>query len=631
MLRPLPMKHVRLLVLTEDLQRASLALAQAESFHADTRPPEEARLTGAPGRRYGELFRIAHARLDKIGKLTPSGNAPQLQEVRVILEPELQSVTEWLGEIWSECSRYEERHRRLDDEERLVKEQEAALANFANLDIDLGMLRKKTRFLDFYVGIVPRENLHRLEGAVKLADHFLYPYMTSGDNTHLVIVGPAGTKEAQLGSVLQAAGFQHLALPEGLDREPDSKLAELSRRRREIEEERRTLDSRFARWSAGFEGRLQDAQRVLLLAEPLVILDPAIRSSGHLAYLAGWSPAYALQRLRERLEEGLEHPFTLETRDPRSDERPLVPTVPVRNRLLQPFSMLVKQYGIPQYGEIDPTPLFAATFLLMFGSMFGDVGQGAVIAAVAWYWRPRLGRFYLFGIMAGLSSVAFGFLFGSLFGYEQLLPALWMSPLHDPILMLRLALAWGVLFLATACTLAIYNRLVVGNLAGAIFGPHGLINLLFYLSLVWGGLNLAIGEAFGLLPLFLATGSLLVLAVDGWRHLEAPLGEKILVVFIQTLETVISYVSNTLSFLRIAAFSLNHVALAIAIFTLADMMGTFGRVVTIVLGNLFMILLEGGIVLIQVLRLEFYEGFARYFSGEGHEFTPLRMRRTGGN
>ncbi len=111
--------------------------------------------------------------------------------------------------------------------------------------------------------------------------------------------------------------------------------------------------------------------------------------------------------------------------------------------------------------------------------------------------------------------------------------------------------------------------------------------------------------------------------------MEAPVSEKILVVFIETLEIVIGYISNTLSFLRVAAFSLNHVALSIAVFTLADMMGAFGHVMTVILGNLFVLVLEGGIVMIQVMRLEFYEGFARYFSGDGHEFAPLRLRRGG--
>ena len=128
-----------------------------------------------------------------------------------------------------------------------------------------------------------------------------------------------------------------------------------------------------------------------------------------------------------------------------------------------------------------------------------------------------------------------------------------------------------------------------------------------------------------MLLILLALGTL---ALYGWRQLDAPVGEKILVVFIETLETVIGYVSNTLSFLRVAAFSLNHAALSIAVLTLADMMGTTGHIITVILGNLFVLVLEGGIVMIQVLRLEFYEGFSRYFSGNGHEFEPLQLRHS---
>jgi len=259
--------------------------------------------------------------------------------------------------------------------------------------------------------------------------------------------------------------------------------------------------------------------------------------------------------------------------------------------------------------------------------MFGDVGQGAVIAGRAWYFRAKLKRFWLFGLLAGLSSMFFGLLYGSVFGYEHVLPALWMSPIHDPILMLKIALGYGVVFLSVACLLAIYNRLVVKNWWGAFFGHHGVVNLVFYLALVWGGLSLGTRGVFGTTPAILIVATLAALAWYAWRHLDAPVGEKILVVFIETLETIIGYVSNTLSFLRVAAFSLNHVALSIAVFTLAGMMGAFGHVVTVILGNIFVLVLEGGIVMIQVMRLQYYEGFSRYFSGEGHEFTPLRLHR----
>ncbi|MBK1730521.1 V-type ATP synthase subunit I [Thiococcus pfennigii] len=627
MLTPTAMRHVRLLALTDDLPRAALALAETESFHPDARAPTEAQLAGQPGRDYRTIYQQAHARLAKIGKPIRLRADPAIAEVRVVEAGELAEVNDWLGRIWHEASRYEEELRRLEAEERLVVEQQAALENFAELEVDLGRLHSKTRFLDFYIGMVPRENLSRLADAVALAEHLLYPYMIRGERAHVVIVGPCGEREAQLGSVLASAGFQALPIPAGLDSAPDEMGPILAERRRGIVAERAALHERLDDWAASLRERLDAAAQTLALAEPFVALDPALRSAGPLAHLAGWVPARALADLEARLGETLTGPFAIEDRAPRPDERPLVPTVAPRSRLLQPFRLLVKQYGIPQYGEVDPTPLFAVTFLLMFGTMFGDVGQGAVIAVLAWLLRRRLGRLALFGVLAGLSSIAFGFLFGSVFGDEHLLPALWMSPLHDPILMLQLALGWGVGFLVLACLLAIYNRLAVGNVRDALLGPHGLVNLVFYLALVWGGLGLARDGTFGWLPGALVAASLAALAVHRWRHLEAPLGERILVVSIETLETVIGYVSNTLSFLRVAAFSLNHVALSIAIFTLADMMGQVGHLVTLVLGNVFVIVLEGGIVMIQVMRLQYYEGFSRYFSGNGLEFAPLRLRR----
>jgi V/A-type H+-transporting ATPase subunit I len=96
-------------------------------------------------------------------------------------------------------------------------------------------------------------------------------------------------------------------------------------------------------------------------------------------------------------------------------------------------------------------------------------------------------------------------------------------------------------------------------------------------------------------------------------------------VSIESFETVMAYLSGTFSFLRVAAFSLNHVALAVAVLALAEMMNTAGHWITVVFGNVFSLVLEGGIVTIQVLRLEYYEGFSRFFQGNGREFRPLTL------
>lgn len=626
MLTPQPMKHVRILVLREDLPQASLTLADTESFHPDSRQPQEQQLTPLQDCRYQKEFQQARSRLDKIAQVVPVPD-PDLSEVRVVGLNELIDTNAWLGEAWNFCLEHQEGFRELEEAVRLLDEEEAALANFAELHVDLGMLRTKTRFLDYYIGVVPRENLDRLRGALGLAGHLLFSYMERGDHAHVVIVGPTGEKSSELGSVLTNAGFQAIPLPQGLDDSPDAIRAEQRARRKRIERERSDLSEEVKTCAVEMRERLARAATVLVLAEPFVSLDPAIRSVGHLAHVAGWVPAKAVDDLEQRLSNTLPNAFSLESRKPRADERSLVPSVPVKSRLLQPFALLVKQYGTPRYGEIDPTFLFTITFLLMFGTMFGDVGHGAVLALLAWIFRKPLGRFYLYGVLAGLSSVAFGFLFGSVFGYKELLPALWMSPLEDPILMLQLALGWGVFFITMACSLTIYNRFAIKEPMAAIFGHHGVVNLLFYLGLIWGGLSIAMHGSFGMVQAGLVIGSLLALAVYNWFNLDAPLGEKILVVLIETLETVIGYISNTLSFLRVAAFSINHVALMIAVLTLAGMMGAVGHVMMVVLGNIFVMVLEGVIVTIQVMRLQYYEGFSRYFSGDGREFSPLRLRR----
>ncbi|MFO8152158.1 V-type ATP synthase subunit I [Thioalkalivibrio sp.] len=626
MLTPQPMKHVRLLVLQEDLPQASLVLAETERFHPDPRQPEEQRLTPLADSRYQREYQQGRSRFEKIGQVVPLPE-PDLSEIRAVGLDELTETNTWLGQAWSFCLEHQEGFRELDEAERLLDEQEAALANFAELNVDLSALRAEKRFLDLRVGVVPRENVARLEGALRLAGYMLLKYREQDENAHVVILGPAGLNPSELTSLLASAGFTAVPLPHGLDESPGAIQAEQRAERQRIARERAELAEEVDECATLMHDKLAHAATVLALAEPFVTMDPAIRSAGHLACIAGWVPSRDLPRVEHRLQAEMSHPFSLESRRPREDERPLVPTVPVKSRLLEPFAMLVKQYGIPRYGEIDPTLLFTITFLLMFGTMFGDVGHGGVLALLAWIFRRKLGRFYVFGLLAGVSSIFFGFVFGSVFGYKDLLPALWMSPLYNPILMLQLALGWGVLFLTLACVLTIYNRFAIRAPMAAVFGPHGVVNLIFYLGLIWGGVSLALTGQFGLVQAILVIGALAALAGYNWLHMQAPIAEKVLVVLIETLETVIGYLSNTLSFLRVAAFSINHVALMIAVLTLAGMMGTVGHVLMVIFGNIFVIVLEGVIVTIQVMRLQYFEGFSRYFSADGREFAPVRLRR----
>ena len=341
--------------------------------------------------------------------------------------------------------------------------------------------------------------------------------------------------------------------------------------------------------------------------------------------MQGWIPADSEKIIKKQLENELQFPFHMKLNNPEIKELESVPSLLRHSWIFKPFQSLVSNFGIPNYAEVDPTVLFSFSYILMFGMMFGDVGHGAVIALGSLIFWKRFPSVTIIAVLAGLSSIGFGFVYGSLFGYEHILTPLWMSPMHDPVLVLLLALVWGAFFLVISNLLAIRNYLVVGLTQQAFYSGKGIAGLLFYLAALFSGYQLMKHGQFGVLEMLSLFLPMAVIMRYQWKQTSAGFFEKALVVLIETLEQIISSVSGTLSFLRVAAFSLNHIALAAAVFSIAAMMGTTGHWITIVLGNIFIIVLEGAIVAIQCLRLEYYEGFSRFFSGKGKAFEPLKL------
>ncbi|MCP4994910.1 MAG: V-type ATP synthase subunit I [Gammaproteobacteria bacterium] len=626
MFRPLPMKHVTIHLLTEELPLASLILSELQLFSPDFRPINIDSFPVIPGHHYREIYHQASSRLQKIeGHIVLSPNI-DLGKVRVVSEEKLEETNDWLSEVWERCSTFEEMFHRLQDEEKMVDQLDLALDNFAELNIDLSLLQGEKLFLDIHVGMLPRENLNQLKEAVSLTNYLLFTYMEHADSSHIIIIGPKGKHESDIHLVLDTAGFRPLEIPPELHDEPDKVRQELKLRRELISKERKERALEMAECGNELRHMLEMARNTLIMAEPFVHMETAARSSGHLSVISGWIPACKIKLTDQMLTRGLNNPFQIKTRNPTIDENHLVPSYLPKGRLLSPFSTLVKQYGIPRYGEVDPTVIFAISFVVMFGMMFGDVGHGLTIAVVALLARKKLKTFTVFAICTGLSATLFGLLYGSVFGYEHLFHAVWIPPLTDPLYMLSVALVWGVGFLLLITLIAIHNRVVIGDISRAIFDTNGLVSIILYLAVLWGIFNYYKNGEFGTLALVVSLLGLVTLLAYKVIEIDAPPGERILVAVIETFETLTGYISNTLSFLRVAAFSLNHVALAIAVYTLADMMGTAGQWIMVIFGNLFILILEGAIVTIQALRLEYYEGFSRFFSGDGIEFRPLRLR-----
>jgi V/A-type H+-transporting ATPase subunit I len=624
------MLHLTLHLMREDLPSAGLALAELEAFVPDNRPLHQDALPEVPGKGFRERIRRARSYYERLtalqGELNVQAPADDGAPVLVMRREQLIDVDEWLQAAWKHCAPIETKLHELQEHLADLEQLEHSLDDFADLDIDLGRLHGGNKYLDLRIGTLPASNVERLAESLQMEGYLVVLVLGEGEIVRVAIAGIPRT-DAPLGNILAAAGFQPLDIPGEFRDSPDKVRAALQSSRKTLDNLRAQMQQRLANWVESNSRELLRARQLLDGAEPYVELNEAARAHGGLAILQGWLPAKVLEQAHAKLAEHLRLPFSLETRRPRADERHLVPVPLARSRLLKPFAMLMQQYGVPRFGEFDPTVLFAVTFAAMFGMMFGDVGHGLVFILVGLLLRRRLGDFTPLFLVAGSMAVIFGFLYGSIFGVEHWLHPLWMSPMSDPMYMLTLAFIWGVGFLTLGSLIAIYNRLVVGDFIGALFDPGGVLSLVMYYALLGGVVSLVDGDGWpwGSTVLILLTLGLLM--SYQWRELDSPFGERLLTVIIETFEIVNGYVSGSLSFLRVAAFSLNHVALSIAVFTLADMLDGVGHWLMIVGGNIFVIVLEGLIVSIQTLRLEYYEGFSRYFYADGTRYVPLRARR----
>jgi V/A-type H+-transporting ATPase subunit I len=380
-------------------------------------------------------------------------------------------------------------------------------------------------------------------------------------------------------------------------------------------------------------------------------------AAGRFVVISGWIPERDGPQLARAIAAASDGRAVVDLQRPEDLPEALSASlrIPILHRnpvLLRPFQMLVQMYGVPSYAEVQPTAFFAISFLVMFGLMFGDVGQGLVLFSAGYCLFRYLPRFLDYGILlmeCGAASTVFGLLYGSLFGLEGVLPVVWMEPIHDLPRFMGIAIGFGVLVVSLGLVINIVNSWRTGERSSALLGARGVFGAFVY----WVGLALvarALMPATFVVPAPLLLGMavvpvlLLVLRRPLIRLVEGraarrphPAGPRWLTALegsVELVDALFGYFANTISFVRVAAFAAVHAGVFVALFALADTLAhsRFGQplgLITLVAGNVVMIFLEGLTASVQVLRLEYYEFFGKFFRGGGELYRPLMLRRGG--
>lgn len=321
------------------------------------------------------------------------------------------------------------------------------------------------------------------------------------------------------------------------------------------------------------------------------------------------------------------------------------PTKLKNPKLFKPFEMYIKMYGLPAYNEMDPTWFVALTYSFIFGAMFGDVGQGLLLF-IGGFLLYKFKNITLAGIIscAGVFSTFFGFMFGSIFGFEDVIPALWLRPMNNmmsvPFIgklntVFIIAIGFGMGIILLCMVFNIINSWKAGDIEHIWFDTNSVAGLVFYGSAVLSIALILSGRALpGGIVLFVMFGVPLILiflkepltALIEKKSKIMPEEKGMFVVqgIFEMFEVLLSYFSNTLSFVRIGAFAVSHAAMMEVVLMLAGAESGNLNWVIVILGNLFVSGMEGLIVGIQVLRLEYYEMFSRFYKGTGRKFEPFR-------
>lgn len=644
MFKPQAMDKVELIIPERDVVRATEALAASGVFHHIPTPQLN---TATPSRGIDEwqtwttelvaLERRVLIVMEelKINEGPPPATAPHIIEPRVAQR----DIERLEHEAETPVRELEAARRRLIQLQKYVSQ----LMPIADLDVDMGTLRGM-RYTFAMLGSMPIANIERLESNL---EHIPFVLVTLRHEEHLATVMLFGLQQdaAVLNRAARSAYLNPLITPEDYRGTPAQAIAALQAGIERTQQHIAEYETEIKRLQ---EMRVRHLNQLLWRVRASHALAHTITGYNHLqhTYLVnGWVPAEAYARLEQEIAKVSEK-ILIERVALRQEDSEHIPVALKNPPLIEGFQSLVTMYGQPGYTELDPTPILALTFPLVFGLMFGDVGHGLLLLLVGLLLASRKirglqGAASIGYVVAlcGASATLFGGLYGSLFGFEDVFEALWFRPISRITDVLLFAIGVGVVLLSTGMIYNMLNAALGRHWGRMLFNRNGLSGLLFYWSLLGIAAHtfgVALPIPIGVLAIVallagigLTFAELLERLVERRRPLvEEGLGAYIPLAIFELFETLISLFSNTLSYVRMGAFAVAHGALSLVVFIIAEVVGAKGSIVywiVVILGNLFVIGFEGMIVGIQTLRLEYYELFSKFFSGGGMPFTPLSL------
>lgn len=547
-----------------------------------------------------------------------------------------------------------------DEEKRAVSAYKEALA-FANLKVPYSDLESLS-FLTLRIGKIDPEKIDDLRA--RLGSRGIIVKL--GDDDSRILAASSKKARFALDGELKEAGFTELQVPKDFKGIPDEVLLTLERNKTEAAAALEEIQTERRNFAETHKDELYRLLQIYSIGSQIYSVENSLESTEFVYRITGWIPAFLIRKVMKDLDEltqsraGIREFLPTEVPSVISGQEK-VPVQVKHGKIVSNFERMIFSYGSPLYGTIDPTPFVALFFTVLFGIMFGDAGQGLcflIIGILCCLKKIKISGWEKFGgifCCIGISSTIMGLLTGEFFANETLLrpfalwvtglfgtphaPILHMMPSSDPASITRMFAFFGftisIGFIINSCGLIIniINQFSLRRIGKALFGKTGISGAVFFWYVIIFAVRVALFKhtpaaydwVIISVSLFLtACSEIFQRLVDGERPiLENGLFSAVIGAVVEIIEVISSYLSNTVSFVRVGAFALAHAVLGYIINTFVELAPDAGGIAVAILGNAIVVVLEGMIVAIQVVRLQYYEFFSKFFSETGREFKPF--------
>lgn len=523
---------------------------------------------------------------------------------------------------------------RLEEERGRLEVLTSTLSPILDAEVHIEDLTK-LKFMKFRFGRLPIDCYAKLENyldsmpayftAVKTDKSFAWGfYFVPGESAHAV------------DHIMATLYFERIYIEGEATGTPQEIVKKASIRLEEIEKETAELNSKMNKMIDVQKKELLEAFDCVKFYYELNQMKRYAAYTKNKFYLTFWTDAKSAEALRGELET--DDAVTVAVEDAEAVNGTTAPTKLRNLAIFRPFEEFVKMYGMPGYNEIDPTAFLAIIYSLFFGMMFGDVGHGMclLIAGILLSLTGKGGFLGKVAVPLGVTSTFFGFMYGTFFGFEgseAIVKPLWFTPMEDMTRILLTTVAMGVAVIVLCMLFNIINGVKQKNRQKIFFSQNGIAGMLFYVLVLYAGISvfmgsqkplLAVGTGIGVSLLMIFLQEPLAQLAEGRKNwMPEDKGGFLVQSFFELFEIVLSFVTNTMSFVRVGAFALNHAGMMSVVLMFMRSMNGGGSVAVAILGNLLVMGLEGLIVGIQVLRLGFYEMFSRFYDGNGRAFKSV--------